>query len=176
MWLLQGIERFFRVLGLFRNRARSVMIIGGSRLAYYLAKELISIKVRVKIIERDKARCEYLCEMLPEAVIIHADGTDKEVLQEEGLEKTDALVTLTGMDEENIIVGLYAKAMKVAKVIVKINKLSFTEILDKMDTALFHPKPLRQTTLCAMSGLCRTLWAAAMWKPCTISSMNRWKR
>lgn len=81
------IERFFRVLGLFRNRARTVMIIGGSRLAYYLAKELISIKVRVKIIERDKARCEYLCEMLPEAVIINADGTDKEVLQEEGLEK-----------------------------------------------------------------------------------------
>ncbi len=83
------IERFFRVLGLFRNRARTVMIIGGSRLAYYLAKELISIKVRVKIIERDKARCEYLCEMLPEAVILDADGTDKEVLQEEGLEKTD---------------------------------------------------------------------------------------
>ena len=137
------IERFFRVLGLFRNRARSVMIIGGSRLAYYLAKELISIKVRVKIIERDKARCEYLCEMLPEAVIIHADGTDKEVLQEEGLEKTDALVTLTGMDEENIIVGLYAKAMKVAKVIVKINKLSFTEILDKMDIDSFiSPKAI----------------------------------
>ena len=58
------IERFFRVLGLFRNRARTVMIIGGSRLAYYLAKELISIKVRVKIIERDKARCEYLCDCL----------------------------------------------------------------------------------------------------------------
>ncbi len=137
------IERFFRVLGLFRNRARTVMIIGGSRLAYYLAKELISIKVRVKIIERDKARCEYLCEMLPEAVIINADGTDKEVLQEEGLEKTDALVTLTGMDEENIIVGLYAKAMKVAKVIVKINKLSFTEILDKMDIDSFiSPKAI----------------------------------
>ena len=99
------IERFFRVLGIFRNRVRSVMIIGGGRAAYYLAKILIDIHVRVKIIEMDLQRCEYLCEMLPEAIIIHADGTDKEVLQEEGLEKTDALVTLTGMDEENIIVG-----------------------------------------------------------------------
>ena len=137
------LARLIRSLHLNQKKIKNVMIIGGSRLAYYLAKELISIKVRVKIIERDKARCEYLCEMLPEAVIIHADGTDKEVLQEEGLEKTDALVTLTGMDEENIIVGLYAKAMKVAKVIVKINKLSFTEILDKMDIDSFiSPKAI----------------------------------
>mgnify|MGYP000565228146 CR=1 FL=1 len=110
-----------------------VMILGGGRMAYYLAKALILSHVRVKIIELDYKRCEYLCEALPEAVVIHGDGTDKETLQEEGLEKTDALVCLTGMDEENIVVALYAKAKKVSKVIAKINRISFDEILDALD-------------------------------------------
>ena len=92
------IEKFFRTIGLFRTGVKSVMILGGGRMAYYLAKALILSHVRVKIIELDYKRCEYLCEALPEAVVIHGDGTDKETLQEEGLEKTDALVCLTGMD------------------------------------------------------------------------------
>ena len=127
------IEKFFRTIGLFRTGVKSVMILGGGRMAYYLAKALILSHVRVKIIELDYKRCEYLCEALPEAVVIHGDGTDKETLQEEGLEKTDALVCLTGMDEENIVVALYAKAKKVSKVIAKINRISFDEILDALD-------------------------------------------
>lgn len=127
------IANFFRIIGIFRNSVKSVMIIGGGRLAYYLAKEMLSMRVRVKIIELDMKRCEYLCEKLPEAVIINGDGTDKELLQEEGLEKTDAVVALTSMDEENIVVSLYAKVKKVSKVIAKINRISFDEILDKLD-------------------------------------------
>ena len=127
------IANFFRAIGIFRTGVKSVMILGGGRLAYYLAKELLAMHVRVKIIELDYNRCEYLCEMLPEAVIIHGDGTDKELLQEEGLEMTDAMVCLTGMDEENIVVSLYAKAKKVSKVIAKINRISFDEILDNLD-------------------------------------------
>lgn len=106
------IANFFRAIGIFRTGVKSVMIIGGGRIAYYLAKELSAIHVKVKIIERDLKRCEYLCEVLPDSVIIHGDGTEKELLHEEGLEKTDAFVTLTGMDEENIIVALYAKEKK----------------------------------------------------------------
>lgn len=127
------IANFFRTIGIFRTGVKSVMILGGGRLAYYLTRELLAMHVRVKIIEKDYNRCEYLCEMLPEAVIIHGDGTDKELLQEEGLEKTDALVCLTGMDEENIVVSLYGKAKKVSKVIAKINRISFDEILDNLD-------------------------------------------
>lgn len=127
------IARFFRTIGIFRTGVKSVMLLGGGRLAYYLAKDLLAMHVRVKIIEMDYDRCEYLCEMLPEAVVIHGDGADRELLQEEGLEKTDALVCLTGMDEENIVVGLYAKAKKVSKVIAKINRISFDEILDNLD-------------------------------------------
>ncbi len=127
------ITKFFRTIGIFRTGVKSVMLIGGGRLAYYLAKDLLSMYVRVKIIEKDYDRCEYLCEMLPEAIVIHGDGTDKELLQEEGLEKTDALVCLTGMDEENIVVALYGKARKISKVIAKINRISFDEILDNLD-------------------------------------------
>ena len=124
------------------------MILGGGRVAYYLAKDLLSMHVRVKIIEMDYNRCEYLSEMLPEAVIIHGDGTDKDLLQEEGLEKTDALVCLTGMDEENIVVGLYGKARKVSKVIVKINRISFNEILDNLDIDGFiSPKSIAASNI-----------------------------
>jgi trk system potassium uptake protein TrkA len=137
------IANFFRAIGVFRTGVKSVMIIGGGRIAYYLAKELSSIHVKVKIIERDLKRCEYLCEVLPESVIIHGDGTEKELLHEEGLEKTDAFVTLTGMDEENIIVALYAKEKKVSKVIAKVNKISFYEIMDSLNIDSFiSPKTI----------------------------------
>ncbi len=142
------IARFFRTIGIFRTGVKSVMIIGGGRVAYYLAKELLSLHVRVKIIEMDYRRCEDLCEVLPEAVIIHGDGTDKELLQEEGLEKTDALVCLTGMDEENIVVSLYAKAKKVSKVIAKINRINFDEILDALDIDGFiSPKTIAASNI-----------------------------
>lgn len=142
------IANFFRTIGIFRNSVKSVMIIGGGRMAYYLAKEMLSLRVRVKIIEMDMKRCEYLCEMLPEAVVIHGDGTDKELLYEEGLEKTDALVALTGMDEENIVVSLYAKAKKVSKVIAKINRISFDEILDNLDIDSFiSPKHIAASNI-----------------------------
>lgn len=142
------IARFFRTIGIFRTGVKSVMIIGGGRVAYYLAKELLALHVRVKIIEMDYRRCEDLCEVLPEAVIIHGDGTDKELLQEEGLEKTDALVCLTGMDEENIVVSLYAKAKKVSKVIAKINRINFDEILDALDIDGFiSPKTIAASNI-----------------------------
>ena len=142
------IEKFFRTIGIFRTGVKSVTILGGGRMAYYLGKALIDSHVQVKIIEMDYARCEYLCEVLPEAVIIHGDGTDKDLLQEEGLEKTDALVCLTGMDEENIVVSLYAKAKKVSKVIAKINRINFDEILDTLDIDGFiSPKTIAASNI-----------------------------
>lgn len=137
------IARFFRKIGIFKDSARSVMIIGGGKVAYYLAKELTTIHMKVKIIEKELDLCEYLCEVLPDAIIIHGDGTDRELLQEEGLEDTDALVSLTGMDEENIVVALYAKAKGVQKTIAKVNKISFHEILDKLDIdSIISPKTI----------------------------------
>ncbi len=131
------IVRFFRAIGIFTNKIKRVLMIGGGRIAYYLAKQLVNTYMKVKIIEKDFKRCEYLCEQFPEAVIIHGDGTDRELLSEEGLEKTDALVMLTGMDEENIIVSMLAKACKVSKAIAKVNRISFPEILNALDVDSF---------------------------------------
>ncbi|MBO5773307.1 MAG: Trk system potassium transporter TrkA [Clostridia bacterium] len=128
----KGITDFSKKTQTFRRRARSVFIIGGGKIAYYLAKELIERKVSVKIIEKDEARCEWLSEELPEATILHGDGTDHEVLDEEGIDRCNAVVTLTGMDEENVIVSLYATRKKVAKVITKVDRPTIGQMVSHL--------------------------------------------
>lgn len=78
------------------------MIVGGGTLGYYLAKQLLYMKIKVRIVEKDKERCEELSELLPEASIINGDGTDKKLLMQSGLPSAEALITLTNIDEENI--------------------------------------------------------------------------
>lgn len=123
------INQFFKKIGQLKTKAKQVMIIGGSKISYYLAQKLIDNNVAVKIIELDKERCQILSELLPEVDIIHGEGSDQTLLQAEGIEYVDALVTLTGFDEENIIISLYAKLKNVPKVITKINRYDLTDIL-----------------------------------------------
>ena len=124
------MDSLFRKLGIYRHKIHRVMVVGGGRIAYYLAKQLLKLGMSVKIIEKDAARCELLSEALPKARIILGDGSDRELLEEEGIEEMDALVALTGMDEENIIISMYAGTLGLAKVVTKINRMSFQEILD----------------------------------------------
>lgn len=105
------------------------MIVGGSRIAFYLAKSLESVGMDVKIIEQDYDKCVQLSSMLNKALIIHGDGSDQEVLREEGLDQMDAFVSLTGLDEENIIISMYALHKNVPKVITKINRINYAEII-----------------------------------------------
>ena len=128
----EEITAFSKKIQMFRRRARSVFIIGGGKIAYYLAKELIARKVSVKIIEIDEDRCSELSEELPEATILCGDGTDHEVLDEEGLAKCNACVSLTGMDEENVIVSLYAVSKKVAKVITKVDRPTIGQMVSHL--------------------------------------------
>ena len=116
------IERFFKMHGNHKEKIRKVIICGGGRVAYYLSKQLCALGMQVKIIERNEARCEELCELLPRAVIIQGDATDHDLLIEEGADAADAFVALTGMDEENIIVSLFAKKQGIGKIITKINE------------------------------------------------------
>lgn len=127
------IRHFFATIGFQTKRVKSTMIIGGGKVAYYLAKQLLQMGISVKIIEQNQARCEELSLMLPKAIIINGDGTDQDLLTEEGLEYAESFVPLTDIDEENILLTLYAKHVSQAKVITKVNRRTFRGILNNLD-------------------------------------------
>ncbi len=126
-------NRFFRKIKFDTHSVKSVMIVGGGTIAYYLAKLLLDSRIDVKIIERDEARCNELAELLPDAMIIHGDASDKHLLIEEGITTTDAFVALTGFDEENVLLSLYAKEMADIKVVTKVDRQIFTELVAGLD-------------------------------------------
>ncbi|MBQ5851118.1 MAG: Trk system potassium transporter TrkA, partial [Lachnospiraceae bacterium] len=121
----RDLASLIKQLDLPRTKIRNVIIIGGSRTAVYLAKELLHSHVNVKIIERDFYRCQELSGLLPEALIIHGEGPIEALLVEEGIKSTDAVIPLTDIDEENIIISMYAKYMGVKKVITKIDRIEY---------------------------------------------------
>lgn len=128
----EAIVDLLKELKLIRTPLKDVMVIGGGKIAYYLAKELTSKRYKVRIIESNRERADELAELLPKATIICGDGTDHEILEEEGIKKMDACVTLTNIDEENIIVSMYAKNLGIQKVISKIKRNTFQGMLNDL--------------------------------------------
>lgn len=126
------LANFLQELKVIQMPLKNIMIIGGSKVAYFLAKNLLSKHYKVKIFESNKKRANDLAVMLPKATIINADGTDHELLIEEGITSTDACIMLTNIDEENIIASLYAKKIKVPKVITKIKRNSFHGMINDL--------------------------------------------
>lgn len=132
---------FFRRVGIATTNIRSAMFVGGGRITYYLAKMLEDTKIKVKIIERDLDRCNELSSRLANAMILYGDGSDQQLLMEEGISQTDAFAALTGFDEENIMLSLYAGSLGGAKLITKINRISFENVLQNMNIgSVIHPK------------------------------------
>lgn len=131
---------FFKELNMTTGLAKSVMIIGGSNIAYYLAKAIEST-ASVKIIDVDVERCKELSATLDKATIINGDASDQQLLLEEGIESTDAVVTLTGIDEENIMISLYASSVSKARVITKINRITFENVISTLNVgSVVNPK------------------------------------
>ena len=126
----QELASFCKEIKIFKRRAKSVFIIGGGKITLYLAQELLKSGVSVKIVEKNEARAEELSELLPNATILIGDGTYQEVLEEENLKGNDACITLTGMDEENVIISLYAKQSNVAKIVTKIDRPSVLNLVN----------------------------------------------
>ena len=132
------LAAFCKKLRIFKPRAKSVFIVGGGKIGYYLAKGLLDEGVSVKILESDAARCEELAAELTGATVLCGDGTDQSILDEEGLKDSDACITLTGIDEENVIISLYAQQKSVDKVITKVDRSSVSDMVKKLglDTVL----------------------------------------
>lgn len=143
-------KAFLERINFKTNQVKNCMIIGGGKAAYYLAKQLLHIGIAVKIIENDKNRCEELSILLPKAVIINGDGTDEELLQEEGITRTESFVPLTGIDEENVMLAMYAQRMSNAKVITKINRITFRSVINELDLgSVIYPRYITSEAIIA---------------------------
>ena len=140
---LESTAEFFEKIGVRSKKVRNSLIIGGGTVAHYLAKDLLKVGFRVRIIERDPKRCDYLTEVLPGADIINGDGSDEGLLLEEGLTYADSVVSLTGLDEENIFLSMFAKKHSNAKLVAKVNKIAFNDVVESLDIdSVIYPKYL----------------------------------
>ena len=143
-----SVRQFLNKLGLIESKIKNVMIIGGGKIAVYLGEALLKSKYSVKIIEKDYDRCLELSQILPNATIIHGNGSDQRILNEEGIYDTDAIVTLTGIDEENIIISMYAYKQNVHKIITKINKTSLIGLVESLSmVSTISPKEITSSQI-----------------------------
>ena len=144
------IRGFLKNIGFKTKQVKNTMIVGGGKSAYYLAENLINMGIDVKLIEKDRKRCDELSILLPKAIIINGDGTDQELLMEEGIERAESFVPLTGIDEENIMLNLFAKQVSEAKVITKINRMTFKNVIGKLDLgSVIYPRIITSEAIIA---------------------------
>ena len=126
------LKKFVEKAGLEEEKIKNVMIIGGGKISTYLGQELLKNKINVKIVESDYNRCVELSTLLPNASIIHGDASNQELLIDEGLDVVDSVVCLTGNDEENIIISMFANKLKVKKIVTKVNKTSLVGLVNSI--------------------------------------------
>ncbi|MCR4782333.1 MAG: Trk system potassium transporter TrkA [Lachnospiraceae bacterium] len=141
---------FLNRLNIQSVQLKSCMIIGGGITSFYLANQLIHMGLEVKIIESKPDRCRLLSELLPNAIVINGDGTDEILLREEGIDITDGFVALTGIDEQNIFLTMHAKKVSNAKVVTKITRENFKDLIDSMDLgSVIHPRTITSEAIIA---------------------------
>ena len=126
------MQKLFRSMKLTNKLAKDVMILGGSKTAFYLAKMLIGSGTNVKLIDVDRHVCRNFCDALPALSAVHGDGTQQDLLLEEGLTDQDAFVALTGMDEENILMSFFASSQNVPKVVAKVNREEMASLSERL--------------------------------------------
>ncbi len=141
-------NEFFKQAGIDNNAVRTAMLVGGGKITYYVAKLLESTKINVKILEQNMERCNELSELLPRAMVIHGDASNQELLLQEGIGQIDAFASLTGFDEDNIMLSLYAASQSKAKLITKVNRIAFENVIDSMNLgSVIYPKLITSETI-----------------------------
>lgn len=139
---VENLTLLLKNLGIITHKVKRVMLCGGSRISVYLAQKLEKSGITVQIIEQDRERCKQLARYLPDSCIIHGDASDQFLLESEGINGCDALVALTGLDELNMIIALYARYCKVPQVITKVGHMEGV-ILDSLPLgSIVCPKEL----------------------------------
>lgn len=123
-----SLDQFFRLLGRYSPKVKTVFIVGGGKISVYLTAILEKMKMRVKIVELSEKRCRLVSEMMPRTTVICGDGTDQELLESERMSAADAFVALTDRDEDNLIISLYAMQQGMHKVVTKCNRQNYTGI------------------------------------------------
>ncbi len=136
--------KLLKSLGSISNKGRSVLILGGSKIGFYLAKTLRETGISVKIIEKDPRRCEELVEDLDGVMIINADAMDEDLLMSEHIDRADGVVCLMNTDEENLLASLFAKQMNPnAKIVTELGNLKFSSVVDTLPLdSVIRPKQL----------------------------------
>ena len=124
---------FFKKIDFRLHSVKDAIIVGGGKITHYLCNILQKTGISVKVIEKDRSKCEALCTSFPEISVIRGDGSDKEVLMEEGVNKAGAFVALTNIDEENILLSLFAKSVGSEKLITKVNRIEFDDVIQHLD-------------------------------------------
>ncbi len=132
---------FFKNAGIMKTPVKNAILAGGGKISYYLAKSLIFSGIDVTIIEQNPSRANFLSEELPDATIILGDATDQSVLEQEEYQTADGFACLTGLDEENILLALHVNANSKAKTVTKVNRISFQNVIDKLDLgSIVYPR------------------------------------
>lgn len=147
---VKNAHLFFKKIGIKTHRVSNAMIIGGGATSYYLAKQLLEMGIEVKIIELNMNRCEELSVLLDDAIIVCGDGADEKFLNRQGIDQAESFIPLTGMDEENILLTLYAKRNPNTKVITKVNRIAFDSVIDSLELgSVVYPKYITAETIIA---------------------------
>ncbi len=135
--------KFFKKANINIGRSRDVIILGGGKISFYLAQRLLKAGIGVKIIEKNPQRCDELSDLLHEAVIIHGDCMDQDLLLSEGIEHADGVIALMDYDEENILISMYVRNVSRAKIITKVNNAHFDSIVEQLNIeCVINPKKI----------------------------------
>lgn len=126
------VQKLLKMLGLAKKHSKKIMILGATTTSYYLSKMLLRSGSEVTVIDKDINRCNQFAELLPNAVIINGDGAQQDVLMEEGIGSVDAFASLTGMDEENILISFFAQSQNVSRVVAKVNRNELAAMAEKL--------------------------------------------